>query len=381
MKGLAVLGSGGSIGSYVLNTVRKFPNKFKIISLCVFNNISQLIADALEFLPVAVGISDNNADISMLKTALPKETAIFVGKNALSQCAAVEGTDIVVAASSGTDSIRAVYDAIIAGKKIALANKEVLVSGGEIIMSAAKADQIIPIDSEHSAVFQCLRAGGKKDLKRIVLTASGGAFRGKTFAELKNVTPAQAIKHPNWKMGKKITVDCATMMNKGLEVIEAKRLFNTNNVDYVIHPSSTVHSMVEFLDNSVIAQMGYPSMEIPVQYALSYPDRLISQVNSIDFDGLKLEFYEADEVNFPFPKLAREAYAAGGLIPAVMSAADEKAVELFLKGKIKFTDIYKLVEYSVTKSAYTDTVTLDNIINVDAEIKKYLDAEHNNILR
>lgn len=381
MKGLAVLGSSGTVGSYVLDAARKNPDKFKIISLCVNNNIQKLISSAWEFRPKFVGFSDPKVDYSYIKEQLPENTQICIGEKALEEAVNVDGVDVVAAVSAGTASLRAVLLAVSLGKKIALANKEVLVSGGSLLINACKNGQIIPVDSEHSAVFQCLNGESKKNLKRIILTASGGAFFGRNKSELEDITPELALKHPNWNMGKKITIDSATMMNKGLEIIEAKYLFQTDNVDYVIHPSSTVHSMVEFVDNSVIAQLGNPSMEIPVLYALSYPDRFNTSVRPLNFFDLHLDFYQPDEDNFPFPKLARQVYQKGGLTLAVMIAADEKAVELFLNKKIGFLDIYRLVDYCVTKLSYNDTITVDNIIKVDNEVREYLNLDYNKILK
>ncbi|HEY8424125.1 MAG TPA: 1-deoxy-D-xylulose-5-phosphate reductoisomerase [Clostridia bacterium] len=381
MKKLAVLGSSGTIGTYVLNAARKYPERFKIQSLCVYNNIKSLISSAWEFLPQAVGVSDPNADYDYLKLKLPPKTKIYIGKQAPEQTADIDDVDVIVAASSGIASLKAVILGLKKGKIIALANKEVLVSGGEIIMKAAKSGQILPIDSEHSAVFQCLLKENPKNAKRIILTASGGPFFGKTKDELKDITPAQALAHPNWNMGKKITIDSATMMNKGLEIIEAKRLFQIENVDYVIHPQSVIHSMVEFEDNSIIAQAAYPSMEIPVLYALSYPERLTTDVKPIDFSKLTLSFCSPDEENFPFPKLAREVYDKGGLAPAVMISADQKAVEMFLDNKIKFLDIYELVEYCVTNLTYNDSITIENILNIEQFVREYLEKDYNKILK
>ena len=372
MKRLAVLGSSGTIGAYVLNVARKYPQKFKIKSLCVYNNIQSLISSAWEFLPEAVGVSDPNIDYNYLKEQLPPNTKIYIGEQALEQTVVSDNIDVVAAASSGIASLKAVMLGLSQGKTIALANKEVLVSGGEIIMKAAKKDQILPIDSEHSAVFQCLQKETPKSVKKIILTASGGAFFGKTKNELKDVTPKQALEHPNWSMGKKITIDSATMMNKGLEIIEAKHLFHINNIDYVIHPQSIIHSMVEFIDSSIIAQAANPSMEIPVLYALSYPERLPSELKPLDFSNMSLSFFAPDEFNFPFPKLARFAYNKGGLTPAVMVAADQKAVELFLDYKIGFLDIYELVEYCVTNLTYNDNITIENILTVEKRLENIL---------
>ncbi|HHW89685.1 MAG TPA: 1-deoxy-D-xylulose-5-phosphate reductoisomerase [Clostridiales bacterium] len=381
MRRLAVLGSSGTIGTYVLNVVRKYPQKFKIKSLCVYNNIQNLISSAWEFMPQAVGVSDSNIDYNYLKEQLPPYTKIYIGQQALEQTIDSDDIDFVVAASSGIASLKAVMLGINQGKTIALANKEVLVSGGEIIMKAAKKNQILPIDSEHSAILQCLQKEDAKSVKRIILTASGGAFFGKSKNEMKDITPKQALEHPNWSMGKKITVDSATMMNKGLEIIEAKHLFQKDNVDYVIHPQSIVHSMVEFADNSIIAQAANPSMEIPVLYALSYPERLLSEVEPLDFGNMSLSFFAPDEVNFPFPKLARFAYNKGGLTPAVMVAADQKAVELFLDKKIRFLDIYELVEYCVTNLTYNDNITIENILTVENTVREYLEKDYNKIIK
>lgn len=381
MKKLAVLGSSGTIGTYVLNVARKYPQKFKIQSLCVNNNIQSLIQSAWEFLPQAVGVFDSSIDYKYLKEQLPPNTKLYIGEQAPEQTIDLDDVDIVVAASSGIASLKAVMLGISQGKTIALANKEVLVCAGEIIMNAAQKNQILPIDSEHSAIFQCLINEDTKNIKRLILTASGGPFFGKTKDEMKDITPQQALAHPSWNMGEKITIDSATMMNKGLEIIEAKHLFKIDNVDYVIHPKSLIHSMVEFVDNSILAQAAYPSMEIPVMYALSYPERLQSDVKPMEFDKLSFNFFAPDEINFPFPKLASLVYEKGGLTPAVMVAADQKAVEMFLANKIKFLDIYELVEYCVTNLTYNDNITLDNILTVENTVREYLDKNYNKILK
>lgn len=381
MKKLAVLGSSGTIGTYVLNVARKYPQKFKIQSLCVNNNIQSLIQSAWEFLPQAVGVFDSSIDYKYLKEQLPPNTKLYIGEQAPEQTIDLDDVDIVVAASSGIASLKAVMLGISQGKTIALANKEVLVCAGEIIMNAAQKNQILPIDSEHSAIFQCLINEDTKNIKRLILTASGGPFFGKTKDEMKDITPQQALAHPSWNMGEKITIDSATMMNKGLEIIEAKHLFKIDNVDYVIHPKSLIHSMVEFVDNSILAQAAYPSMEIPVMYALSYPERLQSDVKPMEFYKLSFNFFAPDEINFPFPKLASLVYEKGGLTPAVMVAADQKAVEMFLANKIKFLDIYELVEYCVTNLTYNDNITLDNILTVENTVREYLDKNYNKILK
>lgn len=340
MISIAIYGSTGSIGVQTLNVVRRFPELFKIESLSGGNNTDLLIKQISEFKPKFC------ASVSEVKT----DCDCYCGKDAVLKMAARSEADVSVFAIPGTDSVYPLISVIKKGKRIALASKESLVTAGKIVMDAAVKynAEIIPVDSEHSAVFQCLSAGKREDVKRIVLTASGGPFYGKTLADLDGVTPAQAIKHPTWNMGKKVSVDSATMVNKGLEIIEASILFNCTIVDYVIHPESIIHSIVEFMDNSSVALMSYPNMELPIQYALTYPSRLLNEsVRAFDFTR-PLTFREKDESVFKGPALAKKCLASGAYYPAVFSMADEEAVNLFLSDKIRFTEIYDVIDHALS---------------------------------
>ncbi len=349
MKKIALIGSTGSIGTQTLNVCRRYPDKFKIVSIAGGGNSQLFLEQVKEFKPmVATLISKPQVD---LKNISPK-TDFYFGENAFTN-AIIKEADVVVVALVGFKGIIAVLDAIDKGKNIALANKESLVVGGELVMERATKNgvSIVPIDSEHSAVWQALDFDYKKPFKKIILTASGGAFRDYTKQELENATASDALKHPNWTMGAKITIDCATLVNKGFEVIEAKWLYGApfEKIDVIIHRESIIHSMVEYYDNSVIAQMSYPSMELPIQLALSYPERFDSGLKSLDFASIgKLTFAKPDTDRFPCLNLVIEAGKSGGLYPAVVNGANEVAVKLFLENKIKYLDIYKSISEAVS---------------------------------
>lgn len=341
MKKIALIGSTGSIGKQTLDVVRSHSDKFKIISLSAGSNESDFISQVNEFKPEVATFGKELDDMERL----PKETQFFFGEDAFKD-AIIDQADIVVIAIVGFKGIIAVLEAIEKGKDIALANKESLVVGGSIVMQKAKEKRIniFPIDSEHSAVWQALNFNFNAQFNRIILTASGGAFRDKTKDEMKFLTAKDALIHPNWKMGAKITIDCATLVNKAFEVIEAKWLYNTtfDKIDVIIHRESIIHSMVELLDSSVIAQMSYPDMKLAIQLALSYPDRLSTGIKSLDFSALKnLSFESVDKERFPCFDLIIESAKSGGLYPAIANGANEQAVELFLQGKITYNDIYK----------------------------------------
>jgi 1-deoxy-D-xylulose-5-phosphate reductoisomerase len=342
VKRLAVLGSTGSIGRQTLDIVRAMPERFKVVGLAAGKNTDLLALQAREFRPEFVGCSQA---INQGNDKFPPGINLI----SLEDMARHPDVDMVVIATSGTAGLRATLAAVNAGKRIALANKESLVVAGEIITAAAtKSDaRILPVDSEHSAIWQCLN-GEKQGVRRIILTASGGPFRDYSKAQMREVTAGQALKHPSWKMGKKVTIDSATLMNKGLEVIEAHWLFDMpfDSITVLLHPQSIIHSMVEFIDGSVKAQMSYPDMRLPIQYALCYPDRVANpELPVLDFSSLeRLTFEQPDSVRFPCLRLAIEAGRSGGTYPAVLCAADEAAVELFLSGRIRFTDIARLVE-------------------------------------
>lgn len=343
MKKIAVIGSTGSIGVQTLNVIRRFPKEFKIVSLAGGYNAGLFLRQIEEFRPSVATLATevNSAYVA------PKGTKLYTGENAFTN-AITEDADIVVIALVGFNGIIAVLDAINKGKNIALANKESLVVGGELVMKNAKEKgvSIVPVDSEHSAIWQALDFEFDRDFKKIILTASGGAFRDTPLRELKRVTSKDALKHPNWKMGEKITVDCATMINKAFEIAEAKWLYNTSfeKIDVIIHRESIIHSMVEYSDNSVIAQMSYPDMELPIQIALTYPDRLKSNIRGLNFAEIgKLTFERVDHERYPCFNLAVEALKRGGAYPAVLNGANEEAVKLFLCDKIGYMDIYSCI--------------------------------------
>ncbi len=360
IKRVAVLGSTGSIGQQTLEVVRALPHRFQIVGLAAGQNFNLLARQIKECKPDFVYHQGE-------KTHLANAEYEFL---TLEDIASHPQVDIVVIATSGKSGLGSTLAAVKAGKKVALANKESLVMAGEIIINEAKlnAAQILPIDSEHSAIWQCLR-GETQPAAQLILTASGGPFLSYSSAQLNKVTVDQALKHPSWQMGRKVTIDSATLMNKGLEVIEAHWLFDMpfDNIRVLIHPQSIVHSMVEFVDGSVKAQLSHPDMRLPIQYALSYPERLPNpQFRKLDWSYIKdLTFEQPDYNTFPCLKLAIEAGKKGGTYPAVLCAADEVAVELFLSQRIKFTDIARLVEQTLDEHKATAHPTLEEIIMAD----------------
>ena len=364
MKNIALIGSTGSIGIQTLNVCRRHPDKFNIVSLAGGLNSDLLLQQVKEFKPlVATCVNEIQVDDSL-------KTQFSFGENAFLD-AIISEADIVVVALVGFKGIYAVLKAIELKKDIALANKESLVVGGELVVNSAKKAgvKILPIDSEHSAIWQSLGLDVEKPFKRIILTASGGAFRDLDYASLEKVTSSDALKHPNWNMGNKITIDCATMVNKGFEVIEAKWLFNTtfDNIDVIIHRESIIHSMVEFVDSSVVAQMGYPSMEVPISLALSYPDRLDTGIKSLDFNSLKsLTFNQVDSKKYPCLDLVVAAGKKGGLYPAVINGANEIAVSKFLSGEIKYKSIYDSLAFATESFADNSKVTFESLCEADA---------------
>ncbi|MFC1914041.1 1-deoxy-D-xylulose-5-phosphate reductoisomerase [Chloroflexota bacterium] len=364
---MAVTGSTGSIGRQTLDVVRTFPGRFRIIGLAAGSNIDLLAKQAAEFKPEFIHFSKGDANKGELRR-LEFRGCEFL---ALDDIACHPRVDTVVIAAAGSAGLSPTLAAVKAGKRIALANKESLVMAGEIVIAEAKKSgaQILPIDSEHSAIWQCL-IGEQQEAARIILTASGGPFRNYTKAQLNKVTVRQALKHPSWQMGKKVTVDSATLMNKGLEVIEAHWLFDMpiDRIKVLVHPQSIIHSMVEFIDGSLKAQLGYPDMRLPIQYTLSYPDRLEnSQLPRLDWSQISsLDFEEPDFAVFPCPRLAIEVGKRGGTYPAVLCAADEVAVELFLSQRIGFIDIPHLVEEVLGQHQAVARPALEEILAADA---------------
>ena len=363
VKQLAVLGSTGSIGQQTLEVVRALPHRFQVVGLAAGKNIKLLAEQINEFKPSFV--------YHQGKEKLSTQVSAAYELLSLEDIACHPQVDTVVIATSGKAGLSSTLAAVRAGKNVALANKESLVMAGEIITSQAKqnAAQILPIDSEHSAIWQCLK-GETQPPARLILTASGGPFHGYSPAQLNKVTVEQALKHPSWQMGRKVTIDSATLMNKGLEIIEAHWLFDMpiDNISVIIHPQSIIHSMVEFVDGSVKAQLSHPDMRLPIQYALSYPERLPNpQFRKLDWGDIKdLTFEQPDFDTFPCPRLAIEAGRKGGTYPAVLCAADEVAVELFLSQRIKFTDIARLVERTLNEHKATAHPTLEEIMAADS---------------
>ena len=363
MKQIAILGSTGSIGRQTLEVIRALPHQFQVVGLAAGKNIDLFGKQINEFKPRFVYFQDEAALTHLSSTEYEFLT--------LEDVACHPEVDIVVIAISGGSGLSPTLAAARAGKNIALANKESLVMAGEIITSEARLNraQIFPIDSEHSAIWQCLN-GERQQVARLLLTASGGPFLHYSPAQLNEVTVEQALKHPSWQMGKKVTIDSATLMNKGLEVIEAHWLFDMpfDNIEVLIHPQSIVHSMVEFVDGSIKAQLSYPDMRLPIQYALSYPERLPNpQLARLDWSNIKeLTFGQPDLAIFPCLKLAVEAGRQGGTYPAVLCAADEAAVELFLTNKIKFIDIARIVGQALEQHQLTPHPTLDEVMTADS---------------
>ena len=351
MKKIALLGSTGSIGRQVLGVVDRYPEEYSVVALAA-NSSAKLLGEQIKkYKPLVAGLSDpaNAAEI----TDLPKQTSLYLGENALIHCVIPEA-DIVFVSVVGFCGLKAVLAALNMKKPVALANKEALVAGGELVMPLAAKNgvDIIPVDSEHSAIWQSLAFDKTRPFKKIILTASGGALRDLPIESLYSVTPEIALKHPNWNMGAKITIDCATMFNKGLEVMEAMWLYNAplEKIDVLIHPQSIVHSMVEYADNALIAQLAVPSMDIPIQLALSYPDRKPSGVSALDLTKEPLTFMQPDHKRYPCFDIAINAAKAGGVYPCAASAANEVAVKLFLNGKIKFGEIAEYISYVTDKT-------------------------------
>jgi 1-deoxy-D-xylulose-5-phosphate reductoisomerase len=374
-KRIAILGSTGSIGAQALDVVREQPEHFQVELLSCGNNVDLLIKQALEFTPNAVVIGDP-AKLEQVKEVLfPAGIKAYAGAEALEQAVTMEGIDLVLTALVGYAGLRPTLAAIAAGKHIALANKETLVVAGELVTKAAreKGVNIYPVDSEHSAIFQCLAGEWHNPIEKIVLTASGGPFRGRTRDDLAKVAKAQALKHPNWDMGAKITIDSASLMNKGLEAIEAKWLFDLrkDQIEIIVHPQSIIHSIVQFRDGSMKAQMGLPDMKLPIQYAMAYPDRLSTTWPRFDFLNYPaLTFEQPDLSTFRNLALALDAMDRGGNAPCVLNAANEVAVELFLRDAIGFLEMSDLVEHCLQTVSFIPNPSLPDLEASDAEARR-----------
>ena len=376
MKGIALLGSTGSIGTQSLDVCRM--HGYRVVCLTANRRVDLMETQIREFRPDLVSMMDPVAADDLRTRVADTGTKVLSGMDGLIECATYSGADTVLNAVVGMVGLQPTLAAIQAKKNLALANKETLVAGGHLVTNTAKAYgvDILPVDSEHSAIFQCLQGSPEKGaVKKLILTASGGPFFGKTLAELENVTAADALKHPNWDMGAKITIDSATMMNKGLEFIEAKWLFDMpiDAIDIVVHRESVVHSAIAYQDNSVIAQLGVPDMRIPIQYALTYPQRLTSPVQELSLvDYGKLTFYAPDYDTFRCINVCKDAITAGGLRPAAANGANEESVRLFLNGKIKFTDIAVLNRAAMEACPQVADYTLDDVLQADRAARDYV---------
>lgn len=383
MKKICILGATGSIGEQTLKCI-KDNEKFKLVAISSHKNIQKTIEIIEKFNPKYVTITDENSYIEIKKYLEDKNLNIelLFGNEGLIKISTLTEVDMVVTAMVGMIGLESTVEAIKAKKQIALANKETLVTGGEIIMKLAKENgiEIIPVDSEHGAIFQCLLGNKKKDIKKIILTASGGPFRGKKTVDLEKVTVKDALNHPNWAMGKKISIDSSTLVNKGLEVIEAHHLFGIeyDNIEVIIHKESIIHSMVEYIDNSIIAQMAVPDMSLPIDYALNYPNRDKSKVESLDLNTIKtLSFEKYDNETFKGLELAFKAGKIGGLMPTVYNMANEIATELFLDEKIKYLEIIEIIEKAMNSFDNKNRdITLENIFEVAKETKEKILLEY-----
>ncbi len=381
MKTLSLLGSTGSIGKNVLDVVRTFPDRFSVAGLSAGRNIQLLAEQVREFAPQCISVAEESL-VAPLADLLPPEfhDRIFHGDAGNRRVATLEQTEMTITAVVGAVGLLPTLDAIAAGKDIGLANKETLVMAGHLVMDAVEKSGValLPIDSEHSAIFQALEAGRKNDVGMIILTASGGPFRTLAKEELARVTPEQALDHPNWDMGRKISIDSATLMNKGLEVIEARWLFDVDadRIRVVVHPQSIVHSLVEFIDGSVVAQLGIPDMRIPIAYALSYPERVELGLPRLSLsDCGNLSFEKPDYQRFPALRLAFDVMAEGGVKPAVLNAANEVAVDAFLEGRIGFPDITSLVAATLERFETGNDLDLDAILAADARAREIVRLE------
>lgn len=379
MKQLSILGATGSIGRQCLSVVEALPDRFGVVALAAGGNLEELTGQIARHHPelVSVGDAKRADELSQLlrEKGISPGPEIRHGREGLLAVGTHAKADIVVSAAVGVVGLEATYEAVKLGKTVALSNKEVLVAAGELVMAAAKkaGRELLPVDSEHNAVHQCLRGGTHGEVRRLVLTASGGPFRKTPLATLASVTPEQALAHPNWRMGNRITIDSATMMNKGFEIIEARWLFGIppDQIDVVIHPQSTVHSMVEFVDGSILAQLGPTDMRMPIQYALTYPERVASNQVALDWTRLKrLDFAKASTRRFPCLRLAREAMKKGGAFPCALNAADEIAVAAFLQQRLPFLGIPAVIERVLGRTPRMRFEKMEDVLTADSEARR-----------
>lgn len=379
MKQISLLGSTGSIGVSTLDICRQHKDRFCVVALAAGANVDLLIKQALEFLPELVSLRSPN-DVARVRTALPSSIDVVCGEEGAIQVATHVKAHVVISAIVGAAGLVPTMRAIAAGKTLALANKESMVIAGELMSKLALKHgvKIVPVDSEHSAIFQCLNGESADDVAHLILTASGGPFHTRDKNEFSKITREEALKHPNWDMGAKITIDSATMMNKGLEVIEAHYLFGmpVDKIRVVVHPQSIIHSMVEFVDGSVMAQLGEPDMRVPIAYALSYPRRIATKTKTLHLpEREKLTFFEPDFEKFPCLRLAFEVAQKGQSYAAVLNAANEVAVDFFLKGKIQFLDIPKLVEKTLAAHRGYDIKSLEDVLKADRFARDFVNSQ------
>ena len=396
MKHVSILGSTGSIGRQTLSVVESVPNQFNVVGLAAGNNLDEFCRQILRHHPKVVSLATPQLADELTRRLREKNLqplpAVHHGREGMLAVAAHPSADIVVSAAVGVVGLEATYEAVKLGRTVALSNKEVLVAAGELVMAAAakSGKELLPVDSEHNAVHQCLRAGRRSlgsagqgsslspEVRRLVLTASGGPFRKTPLKDLAHVTIEQALAHPNWRMGNRITIDSASMMNKGFEVIEARWLFGVrpDQIDVIIHPQSTVHSMVEFVDGSIIAQLGPTDMRMPIQYALTYPDRMASNQTELDWTKLRrLDFEKVSTRRFPCLRLAREALKKGGALPCALNAADEVAVAAFLDHRLPFLGIPEVIERVLSRTARVEFSSIDDVLSADAEARRLAGEE------
>ena len=384
MKQVSILGSTGSIGRQCLSVVEALPGRFGVVALAAGANLAELLGQIERHQPEVVSVAHvGRADeLSQLlqEKGVARKPEIHHGREGMLAVGTHAKAEIVVSAAVGVVGLEATYEAAKLGKTVALSNKEVLVAAGELVMAAAKkaGRELVPVDSEHNALHQCLRGGTHCEVRRLVLTASGGPFRKTPLAQLADVAPEQALAHPNWRMGNRITIDSATMMNKGFEVIEAHWLFDVpaDQIEVVIHPQSTIHSMVEFVDGSVLAQLGPADMRMPIQYALTYPERVASNQVVLDWSKLKrLDFEKASIRRFPCLRLAREAMKKGGAYPCALNAADEIAVSAFLERRLPFLGIPEVIEGVLARTPRLRFETMEDVLTADAEARRMAQEE------
>jgi 1-deoxy-D-xylulose-5-phosphate reductoisomerase len=381
---LSILGSTGSIGRQCLSVVESLPGRFVVCGLAAGGNLDELVTQIERHRPNVVSVADAKKADELAERLRAKKIAplpsIHHGREGMLTIATLSRAEVVVSAAVGVVGLEATYEAVKLGKTVALSNKEVLVAAGELVMAAAKkaGRELLPVDSEHNAVHQCLRGGKWAEVRRLVLTASGGPFRKTALTDFDSITPEQALAHPNWRMGNRITIDSATMMNKGFEVIEARWLFGVrpDQIEVIIHPQSTVHSFVEFVDGSILAQLGPTDMRMPIQYALTYPERVASNQIALDWKKLKrLDFTKPSGRRFPCLRLAREAMKKGGALPCALNAADEIAVAAFLDRRLAFNGIAEVIEAVLARMPKTRFENMADVLASDAEARRMAKEE------